>query len=248
MTSITLERPALRSLTDDEIAAAVATGTVDLDAAVAEMTRRDRSARARAAARNRNVEWEAAAYAQYEAAEARCRGNMLSEAGKRAGRDAWPMLWQGGETAARKLASEELLCFWDYESPRVPGPAVFAAGQRAERDALAPVEPGPAPWVFVPGGRVRLTSVRVSGAPREAWWSVDEAGRAVLHATREAAVESLTPVPVPVLAPVPAMSPASVSRFEAALSVYSTAIGNLTARALAAHDRIGRRQPHGQLA
>jgi hypothetical protein len=164
--TITAERPALASLTDDELAGAYCAAEDDALKAecLAEAERRDRAERAgnaaRAAARQRNAEWEAAAYAQYLEAERACAGWLLSEAGQRTGRDAWPMLWQGNEQDARKLASEELLRHWDYDSPRTLPPAEYAAAKRSaaaehqarELDALeaateipvVPVAPRPA--------------------------------------------------------------------------------------------------------
>ena len=147
MTTVTL--PGIPGLTDHELRDAWCAGAVGLDELAAECERRDkaqraerRSASARAASRRRHAEWESAAYAQYEQAEAYCRGNMLSAAGKRAGRDAWPMLWQGGEETARRLCSDEMVTFWDYVSPRVPGPGQYAAAKRAasaDQEARAPL-------------------------------------------------------------------------------------------------------------
>jgi hypothetical protein len=107
----------------------------------AECDRRECETRARAAQRHAHAEWEDAAYAQYQAACDYCRGdhNMLSEAGRATGREAWPMLWQGGREAADRLASDELITFWDYTQKRIPGPGEIrdsrAAGQRgAQRE------------------------------------------------------------------------------------------------------------------
>lgn len=95
-----LDAGELRTLTDAQLSDAFHAELLDYAALDAECTRRDRRDRARAAARRRQAEWEAAAYAQYLAADAYCRGNMLSAAGKRVGRDAWPMCWQGSDETA----------------------------------------------------------------------------------------------------------------------------------------------------
>ncbi len=135
MTALAPERN-LTALTDDELSRLHEYGTdADRVAVRAECERQDRARRARRAWQSgtsgqAHADWESAAYAQYLQAEERTRGNLLSEAGKRAGRDPWPMLWQGSEEGARKLASDELLCMWDYESPRPPGPAAYAAQRR----------------------------------------------------------------------------------------------------------------------
>lgn len=134
--TITVDVPNLRELTLDQLTEVWCASGGELEAEIeAELARREQAERRRAAARDaarrRNAEWEAAAYAQYLEADARARGNLLSEAGKRAKRDPWPMLWQGSEEDARKLASDELITFWDYESPRVPGPGQYRAAQRA---------------------------------------------------------------------------------------------------------------------
>ena len=132
MTTVTV--PGIPGLTDHELRDAWCAGAVGLPELAAECERRDRaqrrSAAARAASRRRHTEWESAAYAQYLEAEARTCGNLLSAAGRRAQRDPWPMLWQGSEETARRLASEELLAYWDYEAPRPPGPGAYAAAQR----------------------------------------------------------------------------------------------------------------------
>lgn len=135
--TIVTDSPALGQLTEAELVECLRAGAIDAAAFAADVERRDqaerRRAAARAGARRRNAEWEAAAYAQYEAASAYCNGdhNMLSDAGKRRGRDAWPMCWEGAEDTARKLASDELITFWDYVQPRVPGPGQYAAAKRA---------------------------------------------------------------------------------------------------------------------
>jgi Protein of unknown function (DUF3631) len=152
MTAAVAELPGLAGLRDDELAERHECGDdATREAILAECERRDaREDRARQA-RQRHIaqrqDWESAAYAQYRRAEDHCRGYLLSEAGRRRGREPWPMLWMGGEAEARKLASEELVTFWDWHEPRVAGPAVFAAARReaAERpEDDRPAEPIPA--------------------------------------------------------------------------------------------------------
>ena len=133
-------RPPLRSLTLDELGALYceADDTV-MAACVAEAARRDRVDAARKAwhaspAGRARAEWEAAAYANYLAAEERCRGYLLSPAGERTGRGPWPMLWEGSPDSVRHLASDELITFWDYETPRPAGPGAFIAAERDARD------------------------------------------------------------------------------------------------------------------
>jgi hypothetical protein len=121
----------LERLTDDELSAMWRDERITLPELEAECDRRECETRARAVQRHAHAEWEDAAYAQYQAACDYCRGdhNMLSEAGKRTGRQAWPMLWQGGREAADKLASDELITFWDYVQKRIPGPGEIRDGR-----------------------------------------------------------------------------------------------------------------------
>ena len=194
----------LRTLTDAELSDAYAAGQLDYAALEAECTRRDRRDRARVAGRARHAEWEAAAYAQYLTADAYCRGNMLSAAGKRRGRDAWPLCWQGSDETARRLASDELITFWDYVAPRVPGPGSYAAARRAaaaEYDSRAP-------------GPVKPPSVR----------------RAAPVLARPAPVLApLAARPAPVLV----TAPGSIARYTAALAAFGDHVETLTARILA---------------
>ena len=127
---ITDEELLSRYLAGDGEALAVAAGRDQADA------RAKQAARARAASRERHSGWEAAAYANYCAAEEWCRGdaNMLSEAGRRTGRAAWPMLWQGSREAIEHLCSDDLIVWWDYHQARPPSPNEYA---KAEREAAA---------------------------------------------------------------------------------------------------------------
>ena len=130
----TLERVSLAAMTDDELSEAFAADMITLGQLETECDRRDKANKIRASSRERNGTWEAAAYANYLAADADTRGNLLSEAGRRTGREPWPMLWEGSEERARRYASEDLERFWDYVTPRPPGPGEYAA---AEREAAA---------------------------------------------------------------------------------------------------------------
>jgi hypothetical protein len=106
MTTATLSD--IGQLSDAELADALTCEALDLATVQAERKRRQRAGKVRAASRARNAEWEETAYAQYLAADARCRGFLLSEAGKRTGRDPWPMLWEGGREAGwRRGGCEE---------------------------------------------------------------------------------------------------------------------------------------------
>ena len=234
----------LRALSDDDLAALYLASDEDAQAAIlAECAWRDAAGddsepaepvaepapgtpadKSRAAARERNAEWEAAAYAQYMAADERCRGFLLSEAGKRTGRDPWPMLWQGGRETADKLASDDLITFWDYESPRVTPPAEYAAAKReadAEQEArhhdAQGTEPEPEPrpkarpkrprrkaaqWIGCPGGAVRETPVKIGDLTVTAWAAMAFDSDAItIHPTREHAERHLVPPPPPESAP-----------------------------------------------
>lgn len=130
---ITDEELLARYLAGDSEALAVAE---ERDRADAERKRAATAAKIRASSRDRHSTWEAAARANYDAAEVWCRGdaNMLSEAGSRTGRGPWPMLWQGSRAAIEHLCSDDLIVFWDYHQPRPPSPNEYAA---AEREAAA---------------------------------------------------------------------------------------------------------------
>lgn len=116
----------LTELTDDQLAGVAAeafrTGdTATQDAVEHEADRRDRRD---ANARRSRERWAAVRQAwtlwtenQVAQAEAACRGNLLSKAGRAAGVDPWS-LWSGRSSVAVRYASEELLEFWAV-SPRV---------------------------------------------------------------------------------------------------------------------------------
>ena len=131
--------PDLRTITDADLEAMLGTDA-DADtivALVAEMDRRERAARKAARERARRAairaEWELYQHAQYLAADAVCRGNLLSKAGLKAGVSE-QSLWTGRATTARKYASEELNEFWDA-NPRLT--VTEYARQRAAEARIA---------------------------------------------------------------------------------------------------------------
>lgn len=63
------------------------------------------------------AEFEELRLAAYDAADEACRGHLLNDRGRRAGKDAWD-LFIGTEAHARAYASEELLEHWATH-PRV---------------------------------------------------------------------------------------------------------------------------------
>jgi hypothetical protein len=136
----------IRNLTDADLAALYATANEELqEALLDEAARRDRKARqhAREAARWARIreEWELFAHAQYLAADAETRGNLLSRAGIEAGITEWS-LWSGSWRSVEKYASEELRNFWDA-NPRMTVNAYWeqskqqAKAARADRFATA---------------------------------------------------------------------------------------------------------------
>lgn len=127
----------LKSRTEDELAADMATAT-DAEAAaiVVEMTRRERAARkhAKDAARWAAVyaEWFDFAHNQYLAAEAEKCGELVNRAGVAAGINPFD-LWSGTDAMVRKYATEELKNFW-LENQRVTV-SQYRAQQRREARA-----------------------------------------------------------------------------------------------------------------
>ena len=188
MTVDVVSRSGLRSLSWDELAALERNcDDVTLAAVLAEGRRRDRLERAQEARDTERATWAEAAHAQYLAADAVCRGVLLSRQGKRAGVSEWS-LWRGPEPRAMRYASEELREFW-YANPRVTVDGYrqqATAGRVAQREDQAgrpaPVVPAPAVW--------RETTVTVGSWPRAAWWVI-RAGRAALYFDRDAAVKAL---------------------------------------------------------
>ena len=114
--------PDYRAMTEDELAALYETDEGAFAAVAAELDRRDRAARM-AKARNRlgeiRGEGDSAAFAQYLEADAACRGNLLSKAGKAAGITDEQVLWRLPEDQAQRYASEELRDHWLYAGPRI---------------------------------------------------------------------------------------------------------------------------------
>ena len=188
MTAEMVSRSGLRDLTWDQLAdLGRASDDATAAAVLAEGRRRDRLEKAQAARDAERRTWEEGAHAQYLAADAVCRGVLLSRQGKRAGVSEWS-LWRGPEPRAMRYASEELREFW-YANPRVTVDGYrqqATAGRVAQREDQAgrpaPVVPAPAVW--------RETTVTVGSWPRAAYWVI-RAGRAALYLDRDAAVKAL---------------------------------------------------------
>ena len=142
MTAAIVSRSGLRSLSWDELAAMLRDGDeAAIPAVLAEARRRERLEQAQRARDAERSTWAEAAHAQYLAADAVCRGVLLSRQGKRAGVSEWS-LWAGPEARAMKYASEELREFW-YANPRVTvgryrqQASTGRAAQREDQDASA---------------------------------------------------------------------------------------------------------------
>lgn len=109
----------LRNITDDDLLAQyeASMDNGEIAAIVAEMDRRERAARKARRDRARReairAEYAIAQHAAYLAADAECRGNLVSKAGIKKGITDEHALWTGRESAARKYASEELCEWWD---------------------------------------------------------------------------------------------------------------------------------------
>jgi hypothetical protein len=134
MREINLTAPALKALTDDELAAMFAAAEDDALQAlvISELDRRDRCARERAARHAVNEEWFLFAHAQYLAAEAETNGYLLNKAGRDAGIDPWT-LWSGPASRVEKYASDELRDFW-LARERVTVMEWAARTRRAQRE------------------------------------------------------------------------------------------------------------------
>ena len=152
MTTATL--PRLRELDDNQLSEAWHVGAVDLATLTAECARRDRADRSAAKRKAERSEWYDAAHAQYLAADAQCRGNLLSDLGRREDIGQAMTLWTGSDAWADARASEELRAFWDANGGRLSlanyrrQQASQARAYRNERDldrmTAAPVaEPRP---------------------------------------------------------------------------------------------------------
>jgi hypothetical protein len=124
----------LRTLSDEELALAYHQGDeATCKAVLDEAHRRDVHERDRARWAAVHSEWYDCAHAQYLAAEAQCRGNLLNRDGIEAGIDPWS-LWSGSGRRAERYASEELRNFWDAY-PRLTVSA-FREQKRADRRAM----------------------------------------------------------------------------------------------------------------
>jgi hypothetical protein len=122
-----------RGKADAELAELYNTGDDAMQAAVIrEMSRRDRAARQHAKDVARwqatYAAWHEFAHAQYLAAEAETRGNLVIRDAPD-GFDPWS-LWTGSDAAVAKYASEELRNFWDA-NPRL---TVSQYHQQARRE------------------------------------------------------------------------------------------------------------------
>jgi hypothetical protein len=119
MGSTTTAREDLRQHTDAGLQRMYASADeTTCRAILAECARRDRAdkaARTREAIRG---EWYDAMFAQYLAAEAECRGNLLSKEGLASGLADPSSLWSGPRDQAMRYASEELRDFW-LANPRM---------------------------------------------------------------------------------------------------------------------------------
>ena len=135
----------LKDLTDAELQARFDADTdATREAVLSECKRRDTLAAAHAAGKawwdEVREAWELAFHAQWTQAEAYTVGHMVNEKGEAKGltdRD----LWTKPEDYARRYATQELVTFWDYVTPRVPTVGVFAAQvarhAKDEREAYA---------------------------------------------------------------------------------------------------------------
>ncbi len=135
MTNATAPMPAMRGMTDGELAALYDAGDADtVTAVLAECKRRDdaqRVAPARDALARLHAEWYDAAYADYLAAEAACVGYFVRP--EYAAKITEPFrLWSAGNDEwAQSRATRELLDWW-IDHPRL----TFARWQKMRRDAV----------------------------------------------------------------------------------------------------------------
>jgi len=138
---VTVALQDMRAMSDEELRELYA---ADEPAALAEAARRDRADRAARSREQLRAEWYDAAYEQYLAADAECRGNLLSREGIAAGVTDEFSLWHGRADVAMRYASEELRDFW-AASPRVTVGqyiAQRAAAMRAAREDVSTEEAG----------------------------------------------------------------------------------------------------------
>ena len=123
----------MRDMSEDELLDLYRSGDT---AALAEAKRRDQAAKAARDREQIRAEWYDAAYEQYLAADAECRGNLISREGIAAGVNEAFSLWSGRTDVAERYASEELNDFWRV-SPRVTITRYMeqrAAAMRAARE------------------------------------------------------------------------------------------------------------------
>lgn len=132
------ENEALKSLSEDELAARYAEAVTDEEVAaiVAEMERREAKARRTAIDTARWAAvyeaWELFAHAQYLAAEEECRGNLVRKEYLGEHVTGWE-LWTGSHRRAYEHATDELREFWDA-NPRMTV-SEFREMQRASNRA-----------------------------------------------------------------------------------------------------------------
>lgn len=184
----TITAPDLRNLTDDEVLARYE-ASVDNDeiaAMVAEMDRRDRAARCARRERERReairAEYAIVQHAAYLAADAECRGNLVSKAGQAKVTDEHA-LWTGRESVARKYASEELCEWWDANGRLTIGEFTR---QRARENRIAREE------YRAEVKRIRALEVAARRAARTAARIARESAKAQRAAARAARRPNLT--------------------------------------------------------
>lgn len=136
--SETISPVSLKALTGDQLEALYRSAEDDalVVLVIREAGRREQCARERAARHAVNEEWFLWAHAQFLAAEAECRGELLNRTGNAAGIDPWS-LWSGPAGRVEKYASEELRDFW-MANPRMTVmqyAAQVREAQRLEREA-----------------------------------------------------------------------------------------------------------------
>jgi hypothetical protein len=113
MTEVSTITREFRALPDDELCAAYHGADERAGRRIlAEAARRDQADRQARLRRTVRAEWYDAMFAQYMAAEAECRGNLLSREGLREGIADPISLWSGPRDRAMRLASEELRDYW----------------------------------------------------------------------------------------------------------------------------------------
>lgn len=149
----------------------------EIAACIAEMDRRERNARKARRERERReqirAEYLIAQHAAYLAADAACRGTLLSKAGKAKVTDEHA-LWSGRESVARKYASEELNEWFDANGRLTIGEFTK---QRARENRIAREE------YRAEVRRIRALEVTARRAARNAARRAREAAKAARRTT-----------------------------------------------------------------